>query len=85
MPNELFEMIATKKCWLQSFTCVPRLPQVRRMINVQAAKNNFSQLLGPALRSAKPEDKPQVRRHLKRIELLSYNSLWGGCGRNVQR
>nr|BBC28445.1 serine/threonine-protein kinase PRP4 [Yamagishiella unicocca] len=34
---------------------------VRRMINVQAAKQNFSQLLGPAMRSAKPEDKPQIQ------------------------
>nr|BCL66282.1 serine/threonine-protein kinase PRP [Volvox reticuliferus] len=34
---------------------------VRRMITVQAAKNNFSQLLAPALRSAKPEDKPQIQ------------------------
>ncbi|GIL68379.1 hypothetical protein Vafri_21678 [Volvox africanus] len=33
---------------------------VRRMITVQAAKNNFAQLLAPALRSAKTEDKPQL-------------------------
>ncbi|GLI63601.1 hypothetical protein VaNZ11_006603 [Volvox africanus] len=34
---------------------------VRRMITVQAAKNNFAQLLAPALRSAKTEDKPQIQ------------------------
>nr|ADI46819.1 PRP4f [Volvox carteri f. nagariensis] len=34
---------------------------VRRMINVQSAKNNFSQLLAPALRSAKQEDKAQIQ------------------------
>lgn len=44
--------------------------QVRRMINVQAAKNNFSQLLAPALRSAKPEDKAQVCPHEEACMLL---------------
>ncbi|KAG2429206.1 hypothetical protein HXX76_010976 [Chlamydomonas incerta] len=34
---------------------------VRRMINVQNAKQPFSQLLAPAMRSAKAEDRPQIQ------------------------
>ena len=55
--------------------CVYFLPQVRRMINVQNAKQPFAQLLAPAMRSAKAEDRPQVGRatwHFPRHKLTCF-------------